>query len=332
MAELPHLEASPAGGLTRHLPTVLVIGGGLATFAVPGVPAGVALAAGVAIALTVGNPHAARTRWIVKRLLPLSLVALGGGMDLAVVARVGVRGIGYTIATLALCAVLGLAFAAALRVQRTTGLLITIGTAICGGSAIAAAAPVVGADEHETSVALGTVFLLNSVALFVFPAVGHGLGLPQASFGLWSALAIHDTSSVVGATLRYGPQALVVGTTVKLARALWIVPATLGLGLAVRRGRTAARGGRLVTPPWFIAGFVAFAAIVTFWHASRPLGMAAASLGQRALVLTLFLIGLGLSRASLRSVGPRPLALGLALWAAMGAATLAALQAGLLHP
>ncbi len=331
MAQPIEVDAAPAGAL-RHLPTALVLGGGLATLALPGVPAGVALAAGVAIALTAGNPHAAATRSVVKRLLPLSLVALGGGMDLAVVARVGVRGIGYTVATLALCAGLGLALAAALRVQRTTGLLITVGTAICGGSAIAAAAPVVGAGEHETSVALGTVFLLNSVALFVFPAVGHVLALPQAAFGLWSALAIHDTSSVVGATLRYGPQALAVGTTVKLARALWIVPTTLGLGLAVRRGRQGAPGRRLATPPWFIAGFVAFAALVTWWPASRPLGTLAASLGQRALVLTLFLIGLGLSRASLRSVGARPLALGLALWAAMGAATLAALRAGLLHP
>ncbi len=324
------MEGAPGGGSPR-LPTTLVIGGGLLTVAIPGLPAGVALAAGVVIALTLGNPHVAMTRRVVKRLLPLSLVALGGGMDLAVVARVGVRGIGYTIATLALCAVLGLAFAAALRVQRTTGLLITVGTAICGGSAIAAAAPVVGADEHETSVALGTVFLLNSVALFVFPAVGHVLALPQAAFGLWSALAIHDTSSVVGATLRYGPQALAIGTTVKLARALWIVPVTLGLGLAVRRGDEIAQGGRLATPPWFIAGFVAFAALVTWWPASRPLGVIAASLGQRALVLTLYLIGLGLSRASIRSVGARPLALGLALWTSMGAATLAALQAGLVH-
>ena len=330
MVELPHVDA-PAPW-PQHLPAVLVIAGGLATLAVPGMPAGVALAGGVALALTVGNPHAAVTRSVVKRLLPLSLVALGGGMDLAVVARVGIRGIGYTVATLTLCALLGLAFAAILRVQRTTGLLITVGTAICGGSAIAAAAPVVGADEHETSVALGTVFLLNSVALFLFPAVGHALGLPQAAFGLWSALAIHDTSSVVGATLRYGPQALAVGTTVKLARALWIVPVTLGLGLAIRRGDRAARGRRRVMPPWFIGGFVAFAAVASWWPAARPLGVVAASLGQRALVLTLFLIGLGLSRASLRSVGARPLALGLALWTAMGTATLIALQVGLLHP
>lgn len=331
MSELTGVEGSPASAPPR-LATALVVGGGLAAVAIPGLPAGVALAAGIAIALTVGNPHAPATRSLVKRLLPLSIVALGGGMDLAVVARVGVRGIGYTVATLAACAALGVGLALALRVPRTTGLLITVGTAICGGSAIAAAAPVVGADEHETSVALGTVFLLNSVALFVFPAVGHLLGLPQAAFGLWSALAIHDTSSVVGATLRYGPQALAVGTTVKLARALWIVPVTLALGVAMRRAGDGAARGRPATPPWFIAGFVAFAGLATWLPAVRPAGLVAATLGQRALVLTLFLIGLGLSRKSLRAVGARPLALGLALWVAMGTATLAGVHSGLLHP
>jgi uncharacterized membrane protein YadS len=159
--------------------TALVVGVGLAVVLLPGLPAAAALLAGVAIALALGNPQAAVTRRLAQVLLPLSVVALGGGMDLAVVARVGARGVGYTVVALTACAILGTALAAILRVRRTIGLLVTVGTAICGGSAIAAAAPVVGADDDETSVALGTVFLLNGAALFVFPAVGHALGLRE---------------------------------------------------------------------------------------------------------------------------------------------------------
>jgi uncharacterized integral membrane protein (TIGR00698 family) len=255
------------------------------------------------------------------------VVGLGGAMDLRAVLRAGVHGFGYTIATIAACVSLGWLATRVLGVDRRTGMLVTLGTAICGGSAIAAAAPVIGADDREISVSLGAVFLLNSVALVAFPLVGHRAALGQTDFGLWAALAIHDTSSVVGAALQYGREALATATTVKLARALWIVPVTLALGLLRRREGDRIRASR---PPWFILGFVAAAAAATYLPALRPAGLALAAVAQRALVVTLFLIGLGLSRASLRAVGARPLVLALGLWVAMGAGTLAAIRSGLI--
>ncbi|MFY3744013.1 YeiH family protein [Anaeromyxobacter sp. PSR-1] len=314
----------------RSIASFLVPALGLACVAVPHVSPALALTAGVALALSTGNPYAPATRALARRLLPLSVVALGGAMDLRVVAHVGARGVGYTFVSIAACLALGALLARAARVEARTAALISVGTAICGGSAIAAVAPVVGADEHETSIALGAVFLLNSAALLVFPLVGHAAGLAEPAFGLWAALGIHDTSSVVGATLAYGPQALAVGTTVKLARALWIVPVTLAIAIVARR----ARGGGAATsarPPWFILGFVAVAALATFLPVLRPAGLLAAEAGRRALVLTLFLVGLGLSRQALRSVGAGALAMAVALWIAVGTATLAAVRGGLVH-
>ncbi len=321
-------EGAPLAAL-RSFPGMLIALVGLACLLLGGLSPALALAAGVAITLTLGNPLPAFTQRLAKKLLPLSVVALGGGMDLRVIARVGARGIGYTVVSIGACLLLGALLARALRVERRTGVLITVGTAICGGSAIAAVAPVLGAEEHEISVALGTVFLLNAVALFVFPLLGHLASLSQSSFGLWAALAIHDTTSVVGATLHYGREALAVGTTVKLARALWIVPLTLGVGLLERRrARGEVRRGS-AKPPWFILGFVALAALATFWPVLRPAGLLVAELGRRALVLTLFLVGLGLSRKALGSVGAGALALGVSLWLLVGAGTFAAVWFGL---
>jgi uncharacterized integral membrane protein (TIGR00698 family) len=250
--------ASPRRPARWNLAAALVVAGGVAAW-LPGVPAAAALVAGTVIALTLGNPLAHRTRPISRKLLPAAVVGLGGAMDLAAVARVGAEGIGYTVASLVACALVGAALTRALRVEPRTGTLLTVGTAICGGSAIAAAAPVIGADDREISVALATVFLLNGVALLLFPPLGRAAGLDERSFGLWAALAIHDTSSVVGAGLQYGPVALAVATTVKLARALWIAPVALLLGVVERarsRGRVT-RGGPF---PWFILGFVGVAA------------------------------------------------------------------------
>ena len=192
---------------------------------------------GMAFGLTFGAPMAATSRKASRNLLALTVVGLGAGMDLRVVARAGLDGLGYTVAGIAACLGLGAALMRLLRVERNTGLLISVGTAICGGSAIAAVAPSLRPRDHEVAVALATVFLLNALALFVFPAVGRALDLDEARFGLWAALAIHDTSSVVGAAAAYGDHALEVATTVKLARALWIVPVGLALGVwAARRG------------------------------------------------------------------------------------------------
>jgi uncharacterized integral membrane protein (TIGR00698 family) len=295
----------------------------VATFAacilLPITPA-VALASGAALALTLGHRRAALTgRWT-KRLLQWSVVGLGAGMDLRVVARVGMHGLVYTIVGITATLTLGALLGRWLRLRKRSALLVSVGTAICGGSAIAAAAPVLHADSEETSVALATVFLLNGVALFLFPAVGHALHLSQTSFGLWAALAIHDTSSVVGAGLAFGPVALATATAVKLARALWIAPTTAALGW--RNGCARAK------VPLFIVGFVVAAALGTFVapiHAIAPV----VSIGARhVLVASLFLVGAGLSRAALRKTGVRPLLHGLLLWIAVGSLTLLAIVRG----
>jgi uncharacterized integral membrane protein (TIGR00698 family) len=248
-------------------------------------------------------------------------------MNLIVVARVGMHGIAYTVLGICSAFLIGSVLGRALKVNKNTSLLITVGTAICGGSAIAAVAPVLRAKSHEVSVALGIVFLLNACALFIFPFVGHSLALTEAQFGLWSALAIHDTSSVVGATLQYGPHALEVGTTVKLARALWIVPVTFAIGYFVSRN-TDGEGGAKPKRPWFILGFLLMAAVVTFVPALGPAGHIIETVAKRVLVLTLFLIGANLSRETLRSVGAKPFVLGILLWAVTAAGTLALIAQG----
>jgi uncharacterized integral membrane protein (TIGR00698 family) len=292
------------------------------------IPTWGALLLGVAVTLGLGNPWAEPTKTLTPRLLALSVMGLGAAMDLRTVAVVGLQGFGYTVVgitgTLALGALLG----RALAVRRATGILVSVGTAICGGSAIAAAAPVIGAEPEDTSAALGIVFLLNATALLLFPFLGHRLGLSQRAFGLWAALAIHDTSSVVGASASYGPEALVVATTTKLVRALWIVPVTLALGALVSRSMTETPEKPKARRPWFILGFLAAAALVTLLPALRPAGAAVASAAQRLLVLTLFLLGLGLSRAAVARVGARPFLLGISLWALVGSATLGALLLG----
>nr|WP_253908789.1 putative sulfate exporter family transporter [Corallococcus exiguus] len=292
----------------------------------PSVSTGVALLAGLCVALTVGNPFAGKTRALTPRLLSLAVVGLGAGMDLRTVLAAGREGLGYTVVGIAVCLTLGVGLARLLGVPRVTGLLISVGTAICGGSAIAAVVPVLRPQEHETSVALGTVFLLNAVALFVFPVVGHAVGLTPHQFGLWCAMAIHDTSSVVGAALRYGPEALAVATPVKLARALWILPLTVGLA-AWRRREGHEVTGR-VRRPWFIAGFLGAAAVVTVFPGLAPVGQGVAAVARQLLVVTLFLLGAGLTRETLRAVGLRPLAQAVALWLIMAGLCLGALRLG----
>jgi uncharacterized integral membrane protein (TIGR00698 family) len=307
---------------------MLILGGALAL--APFTPAAAALVGGTLLALSVGNPWQTSTRAWTQRLLPLAVVGLGADMNLRVVAKSGLHGLGYTAISLALVLALGWWLARWLKVERDAGLLISVGTAICGGSAIAAVAPVLRAREHAISVALATVFLLNAVALVIFPPIGHAAGLGQEAFGLWSALAIHDTSSVVGAGLAYGPRALEVATTFKLARALWIVPLTMGIGwLVARRGEAVADADAPpVKKPWFIAGFLAMAALVTFVPALHAPGHLIAVAARRILVLTLFLIGAGLSRESLRSVGLRPFLQGLLLWLIVGSLGLGAVKLG----
>jgi uncharacterized integral membrane protein (TIGR00698 family) len=250
-------------------------------------------------------------------------------MDLRVVAEVGAHGVVYTVVGIATCLGLGALLTRALGVERDVGLLISVGTAICGGSAIAAVAPVLGARDQEVSVALGTIFLLNAVALFLFPAVGHALALTEDQFGMWCALAIHDTSSVAGAAVAYGGRAVEVATTLKLARALWIIPVAVAVGAWRRRAGGPARAGA-AKKPWFIVGFLVAAALVTFMPGLAPLGQLVARASKQALVLTLFLIGANLSREAVWAVGVRPLAQGVLLWVAMASLSLGAIASGLI--
>jgi uncharacterized integral membrane protein (TIGR00698 family) len=333
---MSHAAAQPLP-VSRFATPLLVLGGILAL--APFTSAALALLGGAAIALTFGNPAHAHTRTWTHRLLPLAVVGLGAEMNLGTVARVGLHGLGYTAISLSLVMIMGLLLGRYLKVDRDAGLLISIGTAICGGSAIAAAAPVLRARPHQVSVALATVFLLNAVALVIFPPIGHLVHLGQDSFGLWAALAIHDTSSVVGAGLAYGPRALEVATTVKLARALWIVPMTLGIGYTVANRRRkaglseadlAAEDAIPVKKPWFIGGFLLVAALVTWVPVLHTAGHYVAIGAHHVLVLTLFLIGAGLSRDALKSVGFRPFLQGLLLWLLVGSLGLGAVKLGLL--
>ena len=315
-------------GPAKASSVLLAVGGVLAL--APFTPAAAALVGGVVLAVSLGNPLQEQTRTWTHRLLPLAVVGLGADMNLRVVARAGLHGLGYAALSITLVLALGWGLARLLTVERDAGLLISVGTAICGGSAIAAVAPVLRARAHETSVALATVFLLNAVALVVFPPLGHLTHLSQEAFGLWAALAIHDTSSVVGAGLAYGPRALEVATTVKLARALWIVPLTLLIGWWVARRGEAGPEAPPVRQPWFIAGFLAVAALVTFVPILHTAGQLVAVAARRVLVLTLFLIGAGLSREALRAVGFRPFLQGLLLWLLVGSLGLGAVKLGLL--
>lgn len=287
----------------------------------------VALALGAALALALGNPLPRLTRVGGKWLLQGAVVGLGFGMPLSAIATAGRAGIGFTVAGIATALTLGLLLGRWLRVERQASFLIAAGTSICGGSAIAALGPAIGAEGEAMSVALGTVFVLNGAALYLFPAIGHHLHLSQHQFAIWAAVAIHDTSSVVGAAASYGPAALQQATVLKLARALWIVPLTLGAAAIERRrrGPTAARTS--LTFPWFIGLFLVAALIRTLLPPSSAGALHVVTLvAHGALVLTLFLIGAGLTRATLRSVGTRPLVQGVILWAAVGALALIAVR------
>jgi uncharacterized integral membrane protein (TIGR00698 family) len=291
-----------------------------------------ALVVGLVLGLMFGNPFRSQTRGLTKYLLQASVVGLGFGMNLQQILKAGRSGFIYTAIGISFAMLVGLTLTRLLKVPTTAGFLISAGTAICGGSAIAAVGPVVEADEEEMSVALGTVFILNSIALLIFPGIGASLHLTQSQFGLWAALAIHDTSSVVGAGAKYGAIALGVATTVKLARALWIVPMTLGTA-AVRRRLDNNRGRAALTPtrvpwPWFIVFFVLAAVANTFVPAGAPAFHSLARLGIIGLTATLYLIGSGVSRATLRQVGARPLIQGVLLWIIVAVVSAAAIRAG----
>jgi uncharacterized integral membrane protein (TIGR00698 family) len=267
----------------------------------------VALAMGLAFGLTLPHPYDGEAKKYSKFLLQASVVGLGFGMNLHQVVQAGRSGFVYTMLGISFALLAGMGLGALLGVPRVPAFLISTGTAICGGSAIAAIGPITQASDEEMAVALGTVFVLNSAALLTFPAIGAALKLTQSQFGLWAALAIHDTSSVVGAAAKYGAEALAVATTVKLARALWIVP--LSIGTAVVRGAKAK-----VQWPWFIGLFCLAAVCNTYMPAGAHAYAIAVKIAKIGLTATLFLIGSGISVATIKSVGYRALLQGIILW------------------
>jgi len=267
-----------------------------------------ALLGGFIFVLFLGNPFAKRNHNAVSWLLKISVIGLGFGMNLHETIKVGKDGLLLTVVSLVLVLVLGFLIGRFLKIQRKTSHLISSGTAICGGSAIAAIAPVIDASEKDISISLGVIFLLNSVALLAFPSIGHLLDLSQYQFGLWSAVAIHDTSSVVGAAVEYGDEAVKVATTVKLSRALWIIPLSI-LSAFLFKGKD-----KTVKIPWFILLFVL--AILVNSYFSLPTNFTSSiTVGSKSLlVLTLFLVGAGLSIEKIKSAGWKPMFLGLSLW------------------
>ncbi|QOX78108.1 putative sulfate exporter family transporter [Trichlorobacter lovleyi] len=273
----------------------------------PVVSAPLALTAGLVFGLAIGNPWKNTTSTWSRRLLQSSVVGLGFGMNLPVILQTGKDAFFYTAISISFTMLAGWLLGRLFKTPQRTSTLISFGTAICGGSAIAAMAPVIKAEGEETGVALATVFTLNSIALILFPPLGHLLGMGQRQFGLWSALAIHDTSSVVGAAAAYGGLALAIGTTVKLTRALWIMPSAL-LAAWFTKSEGKARF------PLFIIGFIAAAAIKTALPQFEPLWHPLNSVAKQSLVVTLFLIGSGLTREVLAKTGIKPLAQGITLW------------------
>ena len=285
----------------------------------PFISAPVALLMGLVLAQLTGNPFPRifKDYKVTARLLQYSVVGLGFGMNIYSAVAAGRQGVLFTMATIAGTLILGAVLGAALKLDRKTTHLISSGTAICGGSAIAAIAPVIKADEKQISVALGIVFILNSIALFAFPWIGRHLRMSDTQFGLWSAVAIHDTSSVVGAAKQFSAKALEIATVVKLARALWIIPLALLTALFFKEGQ------QKIKIPYFIGFFILAMLINTYVPAIHTLSPYLVIIAKAGLVLTLFFIGAGLSMKTIRSVGARPLVLGVLLWLTIAGGSLA---------
>lgn len=276
----------------------------------------VGLLMGLVIAQFVGHPWLHVNHKATHILLQASVIGLGFGMNVNTALQAGRQGLLFTIVSIAITLLLGYIMGKWLKNDVKTSYLIATGTAICGGSAIAAIAPVIKAEEKQISVALGTVFILNSVALFAFPLIGHYLHLSQTQFGLWCAIAIHDTSSVVGAAGKYGAHALEVATTVKLARALWIIPVALVSTLIFKNQ------SRAIRIPYFILVFVIAMVLNTYLAPVKIISPYLVAMAKAGLTLTSFLIGAGLSRNVLMAVGLKPFLQGVVLWVAISATAL----------
>ena len=279
----------------------------------------VALFLGLVFALLCGQAYPKFNKKVSKKLLQYSVVGLGFGMNLHASLASGKEGMMFTIISVIGTMLIGMFIGRKLlKVNRDTSYLISSGTAICGGSAIAAVGPVIKAKDSDMSVALATIFVLNAIALFIFPVLGEWLGLTQQEFGTWAAIAIHDTSSVVGAGAAYGEEALQVATTIKLTRALWIIPLALVTSFIFKSK------GQKVSIPWFILWFIIAILINTYLLDSVPqVGKAISGLARKGLIITMFFIGASLSTDVLKAVGVKPLVQGVLLWLVISIGSLA---------
>ena len=279
----------------------------------------VVLFIGLVFALLCGQAYPTFNKNISKKLLQYSVIGLGFGMNLQASLASGKEGMLFTIISVIGTLLIGMFIGCkVLKLNRNTSYLISSGTAICGGSAIAAVGPIIKANDTDMSMALATVFILNAIGLFLFPALGHWLGLSQQEFGTWAAIAIHDTSSVVGAGAAYGEEALQVATTIKLTRALWIIPLALVTSVIFRSD------GKKISIPWFILFFIVAMLINTYLLADYPeVGKFIAGIARKGLIITMFFIGASLSVDVIKSVGIRPLLQGILLWIIISAASLA---------
>ncbi|ABV89391.1 YeiH family protein [Shewanella pealeana] len=282
----------------------------------PMVSSPVALILGFTLASIGWAPDQIHLGALTKKLLAYSIVGLGFGIQLDAAVRISLQNLPLILGSIVLTLILGLALTRLLKLDHKTGYLIASGTAICGGSAIAAVSPAIRANSEQTAIALATVFILNSVALFVFPAIGHALSMSQHDFGVWSAIAIHDTSSVVGAASAYGNEALTTATTIKLARALWIIPIALISAMLFKGDKNK------MAIPYFIGFYCLAIAIAHFVPAGEAAYSAIFEISKRVLVVCLFLIGAGITIQKMKATGPKPLILGVLLWLAIGSASL----------
>ncbi len=272
----------------------------------------IALLLGIIVAQTIGHPFIGKNSKATKILLQVSVVGLGFGMNIFDAVKAGQEGLYFTIGTISSVLIAGYFIGRWLKIETKTSYLISSGTAICGGSAIAAVSPLINANDKEISVSLGIVFILNSVALFVFPEIGRYIHLSDRQFGVWAAIAIHDTSSVVGAASNFSDDALKIATTIKLERALWIIPLALFTTFIFKSK------GQKIKIPYFILYFIlamcASTYIIHLAPESKEIFSWFVLIAKKGLTVTLFLIGAGLSKASIKAVGIKPFVLGIVLW------------------
>ena len=342
---MEHDTVTPAG-LPKTLPhpaNAALFFAGAAVCLLPFMDAGLALLLGFVLALVMPHPFPTQHKKWSHYLLQASVIGLGFGMNVHSALQAGRAGLWLTMASISVALCTGIYLGRRLHIGSKIAYLISAGTAICGGSAIAAISPLIKAKESDISIAMGTVFLLNAVALFLFPWIGHLLHMTDNQFGLWAAIAIHDTSSVIGAAGRYSPQALELATTVKLARALWIIPVSLitlfvlNTGMRFGAGKNAAMPGGAsdnahaektaapapkITIPWFIFLFITVIVLNTFIPPVHFIAPFLLTLAKKGMIVTLFLIGTSLSPRMIRDTGVRPLALGITVWTLIASGSL----------